>query len=182
MSSLGVGWFCIRHVVQSRCGLILFQTCPASMWVNIVAGVLFGLGMGWSCIRIVGHSRCVWSFSRHIDHSRWMLNLYEACWPIKAWLILWQGYYSIYVWVGSAADVLACLGVGWSCSLYVAGPVTCLNTKVKGAILSGGQDRCVKLWKPQHWCFMCLETNLATTLTLRLPRNKLWNNTDTSLA
>ncbi|KAK7114242.1 hypothetical protein V1264_000330 [Littorina saxatilis] len=30
------------------------------------------------------------------------------------------------------------------------GPVSCLNTRVKGAVLSGGQDRCVKLWKPHH--------------------------------
>ncbi|KAL8570477.1 hypothetical protein ACOMHN_034512 [Nucella lapillus] len=30
------------------------------------------------------------------------------------------------------------------------GAVTCINSKVKGAILTGSQDRCVKLWKPPH--------------------------------
>lgn len=30
------------------------------------------------------------------------------------------------------------------------GPVTCINTKVKGAVMTGGQDRCVKVWKPPH--------------------------------
>ncbi|XP_076470713.1 protein FAN-like [Babylonia areolata] len=36
-----------------------------------------------------------------------------------------------------------------ACHLHAhAGAVTCINSKVKGALLSGGDDRCVKLWKP----------------------------------